>query len=102
MLGSAVSSSSPSDLQPRSHIGAGVRPATKRQADAGVHLGCPYSAVGMHRALQSVIGLPKRSTSALRMLAFLIPPEVRRSFTPPIAADRDMRSFPANWSAKFH
>ena len=35
---------------------------------------------GMHKAFDSVIGLPKRSTSALRILAFLIPPEVRSNF----------------------
>jgi hypothetical protein len=41
--------------------------------------GCPYAAVGMQRALDSAIGLPKRPTSASRMLAFLMPAEVRRS-----------------------
>ena len=33
-------------------------------------LGCPYMAVGMHRAVDSAIGLPRSSTSASRMLAF--------------------------------
>ena len=45
--------------------------------------GCPYIAVGMHRALHSAIGLPSRSTSASWMLAFVTPPDVRRSFTMP-------------------
>ena len=53
----------------------------KRQAEAGVHRGWPYSAVGMHRALESAIGLPSRSTSASRMLVFVTPPDVRRSLT---------------------
>ena len=35
--------------------------------------GCPYCAVGMHRALESAIGLPSRSTSASRMLVFVTP-----------------------------
>jgi hypothetical protein len=38
-------------------------------------MGCAYCAVGMHRALESAIGLPKSSTKALRMLAFLTPAE---------------------------
>ena len=80
MLGSAVSSRTPTDFQPRSHMGAGGSPAMKRQAEAGVHMGWPYSAVGMQRALESAIGLPSRSTSASRMLVFVTPPDVRRSF----------------------
>src|SRR5919197_2145102 len=83
MLDSAVSSRTPTDVQPRSHMGAGVWPAMKRQAEAGVHMGWPYSAVGMQRALESPIGFPSRSTSASRMLGFLTPPDVRRSFTLP-------------------
>jgi hypothetical protein len=34
----------------------------------------------MQRALASAIGLPRRSTSAASMLAFLTPESVRRSF----------------------
>jgi hypothetical protein len=34
----------------------------------------------MHSALDSAIGLPRRSTSAVWMLALVIPAEVRRSF----------------------
>jgi hypothetical protein len=37
----------------------------------------------MQRAVESVIGLPNRSTSALRMLEFVIPPDVRSSFKIP-------------------
>src|SRR3954466_14519902 len=43
--------------------------------------GVPYEAVGMHRALESAIGLPSNPTSACSMLVLLMPPEVRRSFT---------------------
>jgi hypothetical protein len=39
-------------------------------------MGCPYAAVGMQRALESAIGLPRRSTSALWMLVFLMPADV--------------------------
>ena len=46
-------------------------------------MGCPYIAVGMQRALHSAIGLPRRSTSALWMLAFLMPAEVSRSLMLP-------------------
>jgi len=42
-------------------------------------MGCPYDAVGIQRALESAIGLPSRSTSALWMLVFLIPADVRRN-----------------------
>src|SRR6476661_6807133 len=55
----------------------------KRQAEAGVHQGWPYSAVGMHRALDSSMGFPSRSTSASRMLVFVTPPDVSRSFKLP-------------------
>ena len=43
-------------------------------------IGCPYIAVGMHSAVDSAIGLPRSSTSASRMLAFVTPPEVSSSF----------------------
>jgi hypothetical protein len=46
-------------------------------------MGCPYAAVGMHRALESAIGLLRRSTNAWRMLAFLTPADVRRSLKMP-------------------
>jgi hypothetical protein len=62
-------------------MGDGLWPAMKRQAEAGVHMGWPYSAVGMHRALDSAIGLPSRPASASRMLVFVTPPDVRRSLT---------------------
>src|SRR3954469_4903394 len=82
MLGSAVSSSTPRDFQRNSHMGhLSSRPLMNCHAIAGVTAGCPYDAVGMHRALDSAMGLPSRSTSAFSMLGFLIPAEVRRSFT---------------------
>ena len=46
-------------------------------------MGCPYAAVGMQRALDSAIGLPRRSTSALWMLVFLMPADVRSSLMLP-------------------
>jgi hypothetical protein len=52
----------------------------KHHAPPGSTLGCPYDAVGMQMALESAIGLPRRSTSAWWMLGFLTPPDVRRSF----------------------
>src|SRR5688572_18809805 len=81
MLGSAVSSSTPRDFQSSSHMGLlGSCPLMRRHAPAGRTMGCPYIAVGMQSAFDSAIGLPRRSTRASRMLAFLMPAEVRRSF----------------------
>ena len=42
-------------------------------------MGCPYIAVGMQSALLSAMGLPSKSSSALWMLVFLTPADVRRS-----------------------
>jgi hypothetical protein len=78
---SAVSSRTPIDFQPRSHMGDGDRPAMKRQAEAGVHMEWPHSAVGIQRALEPAIGLPNRSISASRMLVFVTPRDVRRGLT---------------------
>src|SRR4029077_16893564 len=78
MLDSAVSSRTPTDFQPTSPWSA-----MKRQAEAGVHQGWPFSAVGMHRALESSIDLPSNSTRASRMLVLVTPPDVRRSFKLP-------------------
>src|SRR6188472_2251189 len=86
MLASAVSSSTPIDFQPSSHMGSADRPVMNRQAPAQAIRGPytdPYIAVGMQRALDSLIGLPSRSTSAPWMLEFLMPAEVRRSFMLP-------------------
>src|ERR1700751_3516595 len=82
MLGSAVSSSTPKDFHSNSHMGQrGSGPLMNSHAfTPGPTQGCPYIAVGMQRALASLIGLPRRSTRALRMLAFLMPADVRRSF----------------------
>src|SRR5215469_8410981 len=86
MLGSAVSSSTPTDFHPSSHMGfSGSRPLMKFHARVpGPTQGCPYIAVGMHRAVESAIGLPSSSTSALWMLVFLMPAEVRRYFMMPV------------------
>src|SRR4051794_24884506 len=81
MLGSAVSSSTPKDFQPSSHMGQrGSCPLMKFHALPGPAIGCAYDAVGMQRASDSAIGFPKRSTSASWMLVFLMPADVRRSF----------------------
>src|SRR5215467_2749767 len=79
MLGSAVSSSTPTDFQSSPHMGLSDRPLMKRHAWPGWAWGCPYVPVGMQRALESAIGLPSSSTSASWMLGFLMPAEVRRS-----------------------
>src|SRR5262245_27840652 len=55
----------------------------KRHAPSGLTWGCPYCAVGMQRALDSAIGLPRSSTSAAWMLVFLMPAEVSRSLMLP-------------------
>src|SRR5262245_559319 len=83
-LGRAVSSRTPTDFQPRPTVGVPVScPLMQSHAWRGPAIGCPYSAVGMHRAVDSAIGLPSRSTSASRMLAFLMPADVRRNFKLP-------------------
>jgi hypothetical protein len=61
----------------------GSRPAMKFQAMPAPPA-MTYVAVGTHRALDSSIGLPSRSTSASWMLAFLMPAEVRSNLTMPI------------------
>src|SRR5439155_19519049 len=82
MLGSAVSSSTPNDFQPNSPLGVlGSCPLLHLPPSSRCPRAC--AAVGMQRALDSAIGLPRRSTSASRMLLFLIPADVRRSFTLP-------------------
>src|ERR1700678_4240184 len=83
ILGSAVSSSTPIDFHPSSVMGLGDRPLMNRHGPPGSPYRPPYPAVGMQRALASAIGLPRRSTSAARMLAFLTPESVRRSFITP-------------------
>src|SRR5437867_3384937 len=77
MLGSAVSSNTPSDFQPKPHIGPPTDPVMKRYTYEGPPAkGC--TPVGMQRALDSAIGLPRRSTKALAMLTLVMPLEVRR------------------------
>src|SRR6476469_3399520 len=95
MLGSAVSSSTPKDCQPSSHIGQlGSCPLMNCHAfSPGPTQGCPYIAVGMQRALDSPIGLPSRSTSASWMLAFLMPADVSRSFMLPPGVMLQTRTF---------
>src|SRR2546429_505713 len=95
MLGSAFSSSTPKDSQPNPHMGQlASRPLMNRHTPApGPTMGCPYIAVGMQRALDSAIGLPSRSSSASRMLAFLMPADVRRNLKLPpgvITADENL------------
>ena len=94
MLGRAVSSSTPTDFQPSSTIGFSEFPLMNCQAFVpGPTQGCPYCAVGMHRAVESAIGFLRRSTNAWWMLAFLTPADVRRSFKmPPDSSARDLSS----------
>lgn len=47
----------------------------------GPPMGCPYIAVGMHRARESAIGLPSSLTSAAWMLGFVTPLSVSKNFT---------------------
>src|SRR5215204_5146759 len=78
MLGSAVSSSTPNDFQPNSHMGVlGSCPLMNLHASSGCPKACV--AVGMQRAVDSATGLPSRSISAPWMLAFLMPADVRRN-----------------------
>jgi hypothetical protein len=86
MLGSAVSSSTPRDFQPSSHMGVVARPVMNRHAERGPPMA--YAAVGMQRALDSAIGLPRSPTRASLMLVFLMPADVRRSFITPSLARR--------------
>ncbi len=79
-LGSAVSSSSPTDFQPRPTIGSVSRPLAKRSADSGPHIGWPYWAVGMASAVHSSIGRPSSSSSAAWMVGFVTPADVSSSF----------------------
>ncbi len=97
MLGSAVSSSTPRDFQPSPHMGArGSPPVMKRHAALGPAMGCAYAAVGMQRALDSAIGLPRRPMRASWMLRFLMPAEVRSNFTMTLLVRLSgIRSFPA-------
>ena len=81
MLGSAVSSNTPTDFQPRPTMGFSELPLMNCQAfSPGPTIGCPYCAVGMHSAVDSAIGLPSSSTSLSRMLALVTPAEVSSSF----------------------
>jgi hypothetical protein len=61
----------------------GGRPLTNPRAETGPHMGWPHCAVGTHSAMASAVGFPSRSTSASRMLGFVTPPDVRRSFKMP-------------------
>jgi hypothetical protein len=79
MPGNAVSSSNPNDFQPNSQKGSPNDPQiTFRAISAPPRMA--YIAVGTKRALASEIGLPRRSTNALRIFVLLMPAEVRRSF----------------------
>jgi hypothetical protein len=56
-------------------------------------MGCPYIAVGMQRASDAAMCLPRSSTSASWMLVFLMPADVSRNLTLPpgvVAVDEDV------------
>jgi hypothetical protein len=59
----------------------------------GPTMGWPYAAVGMHSALESAIGLPRRSIKALRMLTFFTPADVRRSLKMPPGSNQMERFY---------
>src|SRR4051812_17399879 len=59
---------------------------------------CPYDAVGMQRASHSAIGLPSSSSIASLMLGFLMPADVRRSFTLPPESVLQTRTFYDLWT----
>src|SRR6185437_16117709 len=80
MLGSTESSSTPRDFQPNPAKGLLARPEIASHAWPAPP-GKGYIAVGMTRALDSSTGFPSRPRSASWMLVFLMPAEVRRSFT---------------------
>src|SRR5678816_4136814 len=86
-LGSAVSSSTPRDFQPNSHMGQLGSPPLMNRHALPAPSGLAYIAVGMQRASDSAIGLPRRSTSASWMLVFLMPAEVSRYFMMPLLDD---------------
>jgi hypothetical protein len=80
MLDKTLSSRTPSEFHPRA--AAGGFEASPMIASCAIN-GLPgkgYIAVGMNRAFDSEIGLPKRSTRAWEMLGFRTPPDVRRYF----------------------
>jgi hypothetical protein len=79
ILGSAVSSSTPSDFHPNSQKGSPNDPQITFR-DMSAPPAMAYIAVGTKSALASAIGLPRSSTRAFRMLVLLMPAEVRRSF----------------------
>lgn len=82
MLGRAVSSITPTEPQPSSTIGVSLSlPKTNLYMPLGLTIGWPYIAVGMASALDSLIGFPNRSSSAVRVPAFVMPADVSRSFT---------------------
>src|SRR5689334_24222013 len=81
MVGSAVSSRTPSDAQPRPEkYRKSGSAATSPRTDAGPHMGWPHCAVGTTSAWHSATGLPRSSTSAEWMLGLVTPPEVSKSF----------------------
>ena len=72
------------DFHPSSTMRWSVFPLMNRHGPApGPTEGWAYIAVGMHRALDSAIGLPSSSTSASSMLWFVTPPDVSNSFMVP-------------------
>ena len=89
-LGSAVSSRTPRDFHSMEVMPPhGGMPLTKPRTEAGPHIGWPHCAVGMQRAVESVIGLPSRSTSASRMLEFVIAPGREKQLQDPSRCECD-------------
>src|SRR6478735_6530731 len=89
-VGNAESSRSPNDFHSiEVRPPHGEMPLTNPRAETGPHLGCPHCAVGIQSAVASAVGLPNRSTSARRILVFVTPPDVSRSFKIPPTVEGD-------------
>jgi hypothetical protein len=72
------------DSHPRPTMRFSELPLMKRHGPGpGPTAGCAYIAVGMHRALDSAMGLPNRSTRASSMLWFCTPADVSNSLMLP-------------------
>jgi hypothetical protein len=80
MLGNAVSSRTPTDFHPSPAMGCADSPLMNRHTPNGVDCGCPYAAVGMHKALHSAIDLPTKLESASRREGLVIPADVSSNF----------------------
>jgi hypothetical protein len=73
MLGNAVSSRTPTDFHPSPAMGCADSPLMNRHTPNGVDCGCPYAAVGVHKALHSPIDLHTKLESRLAQRGVIDP-----------------------------